>query len=207
MSPKAINIKEWQPRVEMAAASFRQPYQFDDLVSEGFIALFKAAEKFDPTKGASFTTYATLRIKGQMKDYLRDWLGKARARPSSRNRRIRDIKVYSLDMPADSEEGEGQTIADTLGSDGLVERLMVKEDYEELLAAMERHLTPRENNLILLRFRDGMTLQSAGIIVGLSEGSACTACNQAVRKLRSKLGIKPKNNRLSPSQKRKGKKR
>ena len=36
---------------------------FDDLVSEGYIGLIKAADKFDPSKGNKFSTYATYWIR------------------------------------------------------------------------------------------------------------------------------------------------
>jgi RNA polymerase sigma factor for flagellar operon FliA len=53
--------------------------EFDDLVSYGIIGLIDAIEKFDPTKGIKFETYATLRIKGAIIDELRkiSWMPKS----------------------------------------------------------------------------------------------------------------------------------
>lgn len=53
--------------------------EFDDLVSFGIIGLIDAIEKFDPTKGIKFETYATLRIKGAIIDELRkiSWMPKS----------------------------------------------------------------------------------------------------------------------------------
>ena len=47
-----------------------------DLMSYGILGLIDAAEKFNPTKGASFKSYAILRIRGAMLDGLRqtDWI-------------------------------------------------------------------------------------------------------------------------------------
>lgn len=47
----------------------------DDIVSEGFYALIGAFDTFDYTKNVKFETYASLRIRGGMIDYLRkqDW--------------------------------------------------------------------------------------------------------------------------------------
>ena len=49
--------------------------QVDDLVQSGMIGLIEAARKYDVTKGASFETYAGIRIRGSMLDEVRkgDW--------------------------------------------------------------------------------------------------------------------------------------
>jgi RNA polymerase sigma factor for flagellar operon FliA len=47
----------------------------DDLIQSGMIGLFEAANNFDTTKGASFETFAGIRIRGAMLDEIRrgDW--------------------------------------------------------------------------------------------------------------------------------------
>ncbi|MGI9328845.1 MAG: RNA polymerase sigma factor FliA, partial [Pseudomonadales bacterium] len=49
--------------------------QTDDLIQAGMIGLLEAAQKFEPDRGASFTTYAGIRIRGAMVDEVRrgDW--------------------------------------------------------------------------------------------------------------------------------------
>lgn len=48
----------------------------DDLLSSGFFGLLDAIDRFDPTRNIKFETYAGLRIRGAMLDYLRskDWI-------------------------------------------------------------------------------------------------------------------------------------
>lgn len=48
----------------------------DDLIQSGMIGLLEAARNFDGTKGASFETFAGIRIRGAMLDELRkgDWV-------------------------------------------------------------------------------------------------------------------------------------
>jgi RNA polymerase sigma factor FliA len=50
--------------------------EYDDLVSYGVFGLIDAIEKYDTGRGVKFDTYAQLRIKGAIIDYLReiDWL-------------------------------------------------------------------------------------------------------------------------------------
>jgi RNA polymerase sigma factor for flagellar operon FliA len=49
--------------------------ELNDLISAGVLGLLDAIEKFDPTRGVKFKTYAELRIKGAILDSLRnlDW--------------------------------------------------------------------------------------------------------------------------------------
>ena len=48
----------------------------DDLISSGFFGLLDAIERYDYARGNKFETYAGVRIRGSMLDYLRskDWL-------------------------------------------------------------------------------------------------------------------------------------
>ncbi len=49
--------------------------QVDDLIQSGMIGLLEAANNFDQSKGASFETFAGIRIRGAMLDEMRrgDW--------------------------------------------------------------------------------------------------------------------------------------
>lgn len=49
--------------------------QVEDLIQSGMIGLFEAASNFDNSKGASFETFAGIRIRGAMLDEIRkgDW--------------------------------------------------------------------------------------------------------------------------------------
>ncbi|WP_035165603.1 FliA/WhiG family RNA polymerase sigma factor [Caloramator sp. ALD01] len=76
-------ILKYIPYVKYIASrlliGFPPGIEFDDLVSYGIIGLIDAIEKFDPTKGIKFETYATLRIKGAIIDELRkiSWMPKS----------------------------------------------------------------------------------------------------------------------------------
>ena len=53
-----------------------QTVQIDDLIQAGMIGLLEAARHYDSSKGASFETYAGIRIRGHMLDEVRrnDWV-------------------------------------------------------------------------------------------------------------------------------------
>lgn len=50
--------------------------EYNDMVSYGIFGLIDAIDKFDPTKGVKFETYASLRIRGSIIDNIRklDWV-------------------------------------------------------------------------------------------------------------------------------------
>lgn len=50
--------------------------EIDDLIQAGAVGLLDAQQRYDPSQGASFDTYAAQRIRGSMLDALRerDWL-------------------------------------------------------------------------------------------------------------------------------------
>jgi RNA polymerase sigma factor for flagellar operon FliA len=63
--------------------------QVDDLIQSGMIGLLEAIQKFDVRQGASFETYASIRIRGSMIDEIRkgDWT------PRSVHRKARQISA------------------------------------------------------------------------------------------------------------------
>lgn len=81
----------------------------DDLIQAGMVGLLDALGRFDSTQGASFTTYASQRIRGSMIDELRsrDWA------PRSVRRNAREIEetIRRLDQqfgrPAEEREIAG----------------------------------------------------------------------------------------------------
>ncbi|MBP5605859.1 MAG: FliA/WhiG family RNA polymerase sigma factor [Ruminiclostridium sp.] len=66
--------------VRVIALSMRNVYikyaETDDVVNEGVIALMSAIDTFDPDRGVKFETYANIKIKGAIVDFVRhqDWI-------------------------------------------------------------------------------------------------------------------------------------
>jgi len=109
-------ILEHMPQIKYIAhrisAKLPSHVELNDLVSAGVLGLLDAVEKFDPTRGVKFKTYAELRVKGAILDSLRnlDWA------PRSLRKRSKDLeKVYKeleqkLGRPASDKE-----VCDELG--------------------------------------------------------------------------------------------
>ena len=61
--------------------------QLDDLIQSGMIGLIEASKNFDATKGASFETFAGIRIRGAMLDEMR----RGDSAPRSVHRKSRQV--------------------------------------------------------------------------------------------------------------------
>ena len=112
----------------------------EDLISIGTIGLIKAVNTFDTTKKIKLATYASRCIENEILMYLR--------------RSCRLKLEVSLDEPLNIDwDGNELLLSDILGTDGdLVYRGIEDEVDKELLALVMRKLTPREKQIMELRF-------------------------------------------------------
>jgi len=94
------------------AARLPASVELDDLIQAGMLGLLEAAGNFDPTRGASFDTYAGIRIRGAMLDEVRkhDWT------PRSVHRKSRQVSEAMRELEADSgRPAESHEVAAKLG--------------------------------------------------------------------------------------------
>ncbi len=91
---KQETVQQHAPMVKRIAYHLksRMPanIQLDDLLQAGMIGLLEAAKNYDATQGASFETYASIRVRGAMLDEVRknDWAPRSVHR---NNRRVAEI--------------------------------------------------------------------------------------------------------------------
>lgn len=86
--------------------------QIDDLIQSGMIGLIEASKKYDPSRGASFDTYAGIRIRGAIVDEIRkgDWVPRSVHRNA---RRISEtINKIEAKLGRDAKDSE---VADAMG--------------------------------------------------------------------------------------------
>lgn len=86
--------------------------QVDDLIQAGMIGLLEAARNFDNSKGASFETFAGIRIRGAMLDEIRrgDWAPRSVHR--NHRRVLEAIRQVENDTGRDAKDTE---VASKLG--------------------------------------------------------------------------------------------
>lgn len=75
--------------VKVIALKMRGVYknyaQLDDIVNQGIIALIDAVEKYDPNRNIKFETFASIKVKGAIIDFIRaqDWIPRRLRKVSS----------------------------------------------------------------------------------------------------------------------------
>ncbi|MEP2615800.1 sigma-70 family RNA polymerase sigma factor, partial [Marinobacter alexandrii] len=106
-SGQASLIEEQAPLVKKIAlhlmARLPASVQLEDLIQAGMIGLLEAAQRYSSAKGATFETYAGIRIRGAMVDEIRkgDWV------PRSVHRNARRIS-QAIKAVEDREGREAQ---------------------------------------------------------------------------------------------------
>jgi RNA polymerase sigma factor for flagellar operon FliA len=83
-------------------------------VHQGLLGLISAVDRYDPSQGTRFSTYAGIRIKGKILDYLRsgDWMSR------SARRRVKKIQeAVSAYWGEHQREPTDEELAHTLGMD------------------------------------------------------------------------------------------
>jgi RNA polymerase sigma factor for flagellar operon FliA len=105
------------------AARLPSSVDIDDLLQAGMVGLLEAAGNFDPSRGASFETYAGIRVRGAMLDDIRkhDWT------PRSVHHKYR--QVTDAINAIEAEHGRAAS------SEEIAERLGISvEDYHRILS-------------------------------------------------------------------------
>ncbi|WP_423896036.1 RNA polymerase sigma factor FliA [Candidatus Pelagadaptatus aseana] len=115
-SSPEINVEEYAPLVKRIAHHMmvRMPacVQVEDLIQAGMVGLLEAAQKYDASRGASFETYAGIRIRGSIVDEMRrgDWVPRSVHRNA---RRVSDaINAVEGRLGRDATD---QEVAEELG--------------------------------------------------------------------------------------------
>ncbi|MCP3851032.1 MAG: RNA polymerase sigma factor FliA [Gammaproteobacteria bacterium] len=91
-------VEKYAPLVKKIAyhMSARLPadIHIDDIIQSGLIGLLDAGKHYDPSQGAQFETYATIRIRGAILDEVRrsDWA------PKSVHKKARDLASTIQDI-------------------------------------------------------------------------------------------------------------
>jgi RNA polymerase sigma factor for flagellar operon FliA len=94
------------------AARLPASVEVDDLIQAGMMGLIEASRSYDADQGASFETYASIRIRGSMIDEIRrgDWV------PRSVHRRYRDVVAATRQVEqANGRAANSSEIAEVLG--------------------------------------------------------------------------------------------
>ncbi len=183
------------PLVSAVAKRFQsRGLDAEDLRQLGSIGLLKAIRRFDTSYGVCFSTYAVPLIAGEIRRFLRDdgmvkFSRGAKKLSAEINRLLSEdpdltigdladrlqvskvdlaaafassVSIASLDEP--SPDGAGM-LSDRIGTDSEEDRSVQKLSLEAAIAS----LTPQEQLLIRMRYRDEKTQAEVGRAFGVSQ--------------------------------------
>ncbi|MEO2107770.1 MAG: sigma-70 family RNA polymerase sigma factor, partial [Actinomycetota bacterium] len=100
--------------------------------------------------------------------------------------------IAALDESIQGEEGDRQSLVDTLADDAAPDPQAALEDAEirRLLAETINRMTDREKTVIVLYYFEGMTLSQIGEVLGVTESRVCQMHTKAVLGLRTRMAAR-----------------
>lgn len=191
--------------------------EVDDLIQAGMLGLLEAAANFSSGRGASFETFAGIRIRGAMLDGLRklDWA------PRSVHRKARDVAnaireleaelgqeardtqiAAHMGMPLEDyhrivQDAAGCQIANLDDDEGGTRdcadpeadpfRDLVDDGFRQALALAVTGLPERERLVMSLYYDEELNLKEIGLVLQVSESRVCQIHGQALTRLKARL--------------------
>ena len=151
----------------------------EDLISIGTIGLIKAINTFRTDKNIKLATYASRCIENEILMYLR--------KNSSQRTEV------SFDEPLNTDwDGKELLLSDVLGTEGDVVMRPIEEDVDrQLLQTAVSHLSPRERDIITMRFGLGgakeLTQKEVADRLGISQSYISRLEKRIILRLRRDL--------------------
>jgi len=162
---------------------------FDELVNTGVIGLIKAVENYNEKK-SSFSTYAYIKIRGEILDYLR------KIDPLPRNVRskikksdwngIKDEVSFFISLERELFNGSDTLkIKDILVSNVINPEIdLIKKELTALLSRAIGELSEREQLVLQLLFVEELDLKSVAEILGVTVSRVSQIKAGALKKLK-----------------------
>ena len=156
--------------VAESARSYSHPPQVshDELFTVGIEALLGCAERFNPKK-SNFKTYAGHRVCGAFKDLIRDTTGGRAGRSGEPGKTLGGHLNFEC-LP--------RNVA--AKNDSPLDK-MIKDEWWETCFPFA--LSPKQRFVLMLRYRQRLTLIEIAELFNQSESRACQRVNRALRKL------------------------
>lgn len=196
----------------------------DDLIQVGYLGLLKAIDRFDPSRGLEFTTFATPTIMGEIKRHFRDkgWSVRVPRRLQELSAKVNqatdtltsqlqhsptiaEIADYldatvdevleamesssayssvSLEAPSGADDDDTPSVIDRYATED--SDLAFTDDriiIEEALASF----SPRERDVIEMRFLKGMTQIEIAEKLGISQVQVSRLLRRTLKKIQDKI--------------------
>lgn len=207
--------------VRLIAVSLRNIYSkyasTDDIINEGVIALIGAIDTFDAEKNVKFETYANLKVKGAIIDYVRkqDWVPR-QVRRFGKDMEAAYNELYSkLDRrPTNEEIAEFMGITKEKLAKGMTEAAgsitlsfeellyednfnvegsdgadseIYKKELKVIIAEAINGLKPKEKQVVTLYYYEKLKFSEIARVLEVSESRVCQIHSKAMMVLKHTL--------------------
>jgi RNA polymerase sigma factor for flagellar operon FliA len=188
--------------------------ELDDLQQAGLFGLLSASRSYSADHGASFETYAGIRIKGAMLDELRklSWAPRSvheKARRLSESISIVEARVgrsasdqeIAAELGVDLDEYHQMLLEtsasnlfslDDLGLDTQTQEedpeIIFRESrFKESLQQSIEDLPEKERTVMALYYQEDLNLKEIGLVLSVSESRVSQIHSQALTRIRAKM--------------------
>ena len=186
----------------------------EDLIQAGTLGLLAASRDYSPDHGASFSTYAGIRIRGAILDEVRQisWSPRSvqkKAQMLSRAEREVNAKLgeeatdrdyaEALGVPVTEYHGMVQDVVagnllslDEIDYDGAQPdqdpaEAVVEGSVRDAITDAIELLPEREQLFMSLYYKEELNLKEIGAVLGVSESRACQIHGQALKRIRANM--------------------
>ena len=153
----------------------------DDLVSEGSFGIIKAAEKFDPSRGKPFVTFAAPYIRHSIEEAIRKVTGKVPVLSTDESLPVGSKNNYTLLNVLEDK--------DAPKADAALEQNALSDDLVKAIVVLDS----REQAVIRAFFgvdEERKTMAEIGIMLGLKRERIRQIRDKALRKMRKASSVK-----------------
>lgn len=194
--------------------------EIDELISYGNLGLIDAVSKFNLDKGVKFETYASLRIRGAILDFVRqnDWLSRSsRAKQKEWEAAINEVSRikgdYTLKDIQEYLKMNDEEFKKMCDSICIYEFISLNDDNVKLeildtnkenmpdknfeIKALRKHidnalhsLCEKQRQVIILSYYEELSQKEIATILGVSESRVSQLHSKALANLKIKLGDK-----------------
>jgi RNA polymerase sigma factor for flagellar operon FliA len=192
------------------AFRYRMDEHFEDMVAFGQKGILQALERFDPSRGLAFSTFAFYRIQGAMLDGARamGWIHRRRKAQHRAEQVFHEQQQARLDdapLPADDLDAIARDLDASVTSAALIS--LLADEAADALAEAEHHLAPDarleqhqtasllrgliqrlppdDRAIIEMTFFQDLTTEDIGRALGCSKSWACRRRQAALDRLRN----------------------
>ena len=191
---------------------FHLPQHLDqqDLMSAAMIGLINAADRYDPSKGVLFKTFAEQHVRGTILDELRSYDVLSRSMRDKYKRLAKELRTLehalgrnptgeevagalgmSLDDSWEDDDGNPLCLADVLcetDAKNPQQQVMMIQLTEALGQAIDT-LPEKERLAVTLYYNEDFNLREIGETLGLTESRISQLISQAMVRLRGRLKL------------------